>query len=410
MDPEEKEAWEKMARKDKARYEVEKSLYKGPWKVPANKRTPKDPTAPKRPMSAFLAFSNKRRAALKRENPDATNADLSKMLSKTWKEAPDDLRKKYMDEEADLRAKYKICMAAWRKKVAEEKRQEREEREAVAMKHAEDQQNDLQLQQQQSQQQQQQSQQQLQQPQIDVSQQAVDPSQLFYPYMAQMGNLFASAGGGMANNSGDPSQQYANMLAANNFAQQQFSLPQQQQLLSQLFSTFLLSRLVCATRRMLTITSFIDAQQFKYPNMNGVAGMYPGLQGQFAFQGQQQQQMNPQGMQGMSSQNQSLAMQQQQAAQNFAIQQQQLQQQLAMAAMQQQQQQPIMDHQQQQQQQQQQQEAQMMMDSAVQQQQYAMQYQDGDDEHHDDGDDDDDDDEDQDSVKDDDTPPYGVSL
>ena len=48
MPAEEKEEWENKARKDKQRYEMEKSLYKGPWKVPANKRTPKDPTAPKR--------------------------------------------------------------------------------------------------------------------------------------------------------------------------------------------------------------------------------------------------------------------------------------------------------------------------------------------------------------------------
>jgi HMG (high mobility group) box len=256
MDPEEKESWEKMARKDKARYEVEKALYKGPWKVPANKRTPKDPTAPKRPMSAFLAFSNKRRAALKRENPDATNADLSKMLSKTWKEADDEMRKKYMDEEAELRAKYKISMAAWRKKVAEEKRQEREEREAVAMKHAEAQQNgELLLPMQQAGQQLQQAQ-----PQMDASQmqlqqqqqQAVDQSQLFYPYMAQMGNLLAgTAAGGMPTmGGGDPSQQYANMMAANNaFAQQQFSLPQQQQLLSQLFSTLFSMTLTSSPQR-----------------------------------------------------------------------------------------------------------------------------------------------------------------
>lgn len=46
LDPDEKEVWEKKARKDKARYEVEKAMYKGPWKVPANRRTPKDPTAP----------------------------------------------------------------------------------------------------------------------------------------------------------------------------------------------------------------------------------------------------------------------------------------------------------------------------------------------------------------------------
>lgn len=137
MPPDEKENWEKKARKDKARYEVEKAMYKGPWKVQANKRTPKDPSAPKRPMSAFLAFSNKRRAALKRENPDATNADLSKMLSKTWKEIPDDIRKKYMDEEAILRATYKVDVAQWRKKVADEKKLERNEREAVAMQTAE---------------------------------------------------------------------------------------------------------------------------------------------------------------------------------------------------------------------------------------------------------------------------------
>jgi HMG (high mobility group) box len=137
MPSEEKELWEKKARKDKARYEVEKAMYKGPWKIPANKRTPKDPTAPKRPMSAFLAFSNKRRAALKREHPNATNADLSKMLSQSWKEAPDDIRSKYVEEEASLRSHYKTEMGKWRKKMAEEKKLERQEREAIAMEAAE---------------------------------------------------------------------------------------------------------------------------------------------------------------------------------------------------------------------------------------------------------------------------------
>lgn len=56
-------------------------------------------------MSAFLAYSNSRRAALKRKYPKSTNADLSKMLSKTWKELPADEREKYMAEEAELRAK-----------------------------------------------------------------------------------------------------------------------------------------------------------------------------------------------------------------------------------------------------------------------------------------------------------------
>ena len=137
LDPEEKVKWENEAQKDKARYEIEKSTYKGPWKVLANKRAPKDPTAPKRPMSAFLSYSNKLRASLKKQNPNATNSDLSKMLSITWKQLGERERKKFMDEEATLRAKYKIDMAAWRVRNTEEKRVEREVREANALKAAE---------------------------------------------------------------------------------------------------------------------------------------------------------------------------------------------------------------------------------------------------------------------------------
>jgi len=130
LPPGEREKWEQKAETDRARYEEEKATYKGPWKVPAqNKRSTKDPSAPKRPMSAFLAYSNSRRAGLKRLNPKATNADLSKMLSKTWKELAADERAKYMEEEADLRAKYKQNMAVWRKKAAKQKKLERAEEE-----------------------------------------------------------------------------------------------------------------------------------------------------------------------------------------------------------------------------------------------------------------------------------------
>lgn len=137
MPPEEKKVWEEKASKDKARYEMEKAMYRGPWKVAARKRSPKDPTAPKRPMSAFLAYSNKRRAALKRENQSLTNSDLSKMLSASWKKEKEEVKQKYMDEEKKLRDQYKIDVAEWRKKAAEEKLKERQEREAFAMQAAE---------------------------------------------------------------------------------------------------------------------------------------------------------------------------------------------------------------------------------------------------------------------------------
>lgn len=66
---EERKYWEDVAQKDKQRYMVEKASYTGPWHVPY-RRAKKDPSAPKRPMSAFLFFSLGKRAILKKQHPD----------------------------------------------------------------------------------------------------------------------------------------------------------------------------------------------------------------------------------------------------------------------------------------------------------------------------------------------------
>ncbi len=121
-----------MARNDMARYKAEKSRYCGPWKVPVGKRPLKDPSAPKRPMSAFLAYSNKRRGAVKRQNPQLSNAELSRALSVMWREAPDDVRQKYIKGEFAKRGVYKTAVAAWRTKDNEEKLAHHREREKAA--------------------------------------------------------------------------------------------------------------------------------------------------------------------------------------------------------------------------------------------------------------------------------------
>jgi len=59
------------------------------------------------------------------------------MLSKKWNELPAKEKKKYVDDEAEKRAHYKIEMGAWRKNIAETKKAERKERETVAMQTAE---------------------------------------------------------------------------------------------------------------------------------------------------------------------------------------------------------------------------------------------------------------------------------
>ncbi len=109
-------------------------MYKGPWKVPAKKRSLKDPNAPKRPMSAYLAFSNCRRAKAKKENPQMGNAELSRLLSTMWKEAPAETRQKYIDREYAKRQAYNTSIATWKENTKEEKRVKRERREEVALR------------------------------------------------------------------------------------------------------------------------------------------------------------------------------------------------------------------------------------------------------------------------------------
>jgi hypothetical protein len=130
----EREVWEEMARRDKARYEVEKKFYNGPWKVLATKRTQKDPNAPKRPMSAFLAFSNLKRAEVKEDNPGLGNSERSRVLAKMWKEAPEDERKNYIDKEYKLRQTYKTAIAEWRRNSEGVMQAARKEREDEALR------------------------------------------------------------------------------------------------------------------------------------------------------------------------------------------------------------------------------------------------------------------------------------
>ena len=131
--PEERAPWEEKSRLDKERYELEKSVFDGPWKVPAGQRAAKDASAPKRPSSAFLSYSNKLRAGLKRNHPQWSNAQLSKELSHMWKTLDMRDKKVFLDEEVEARKKYHEEMAIWRTNKAQEKAKEREEHYAAAI-------------------------------------------------------------------------------------------------------------------------------------------------------------------------------------------------------------------------------------------------------------------------------------
>jgi high mobility group protein B1 len=106
-----------MAHADKKRYDAERKAYKGPWKVPSISALAacKDPTAPKRPMSAFLAFSGEKRKAVRDQHRHLTNADVTRLLGRMWNELPVVERRVYLDEEARLRKAYKVALADWKK-------------------------------------------------------------------------------------------------------------------------------------------------------------------------------------------------------------------------------------------------------------------------------------------------------
>lgn len=129
IDGEERERWEEVAKRDRARYEEEMANYHGPIPTPM-KRQKKDPSAPKRPMSAFLAFSQKHRSRIKSEDPTVRNTDVSKRLAQMWKDCPEEEKNTFVDREKKERAAYKIRTAEWKKCRAEEENREKEQKRA----------------------------------------------------------------------------------------------------------------------------------------------------------------------------------------------------------------------------------------------------------------------------------------
>jgi hypothetical protein len=123
LSQEDRAYWDDVAAKDKQRYMVEKASYTGPWQIPF-KRAKKDPTAPKRPMSAFLHFSQGKRSKIKEKQPEIKNTEVSRLLGEMWRNCSEDDRKPYVEKEKKERGVYKMAMAEW--KVEFEKRKEEE--------------------------------------------------------------------------------------------------------------------------------------------------------------------------------------------------------------------------------------------------------------------------------------------
>ena len=135
LDPEERERYEDMARRDKERYDIEKASYTPPPGYSLTSKRIRGPGAPKRPSSGYFRFANERRGEIKAQNPDSSNAEISKILSGLWKDMPPEERKKHKDEERTQWAAYKIAMRQWKKKNDRRKKQQSARRPASSDDH-----------------------------------------------------------------------------------------------------------------------------------------------------------------------------------------------------------------------------------------------------------------------------------
>ncbi|GFR52008.1 hypothetical protein Agub_g14431 [Astrephomene gubernaculifera] len=64
-----------------------------------------------RPLSGYMLFSNKERAAVKAANPDKSMIEISALLGKAWKELPEAEKEKYKAESQKLKDEWKAKQA-----------------------------------------------------------------------------------------------------------------------------------------------------------------------------------------------------------------------------------------------------------------------------------------------------------
>lgn len=77
----------------------------GPRAAKTSKKT-RDPDAPKRPISGYMAYGSKRRPQLKRHEPDLAFGELTKKIAAEWDEMSEKEKKPYLKLASEDKARY----------------------------------------------------------------------------------------------------------------------------------------------------------------------------------------------------------------------------------------------------------------------------------------------------------------
>lgn len=123
LSSEEKTKYEDLSGADRTRYKNEMKEYQEKKKVAAKKNRTlvdiDDIEVPQKPYPAYFQFANARRLEIKKANPEASNGDVSRLLSEMWRGASDEFREFYAEEEAKQRVVYKRELEEYEEKLEE---------------------------------------------------------------------------------------------------------------------------------------------------------------------------------------------------------------------------------------------------------------------------------------------------
>ena len=118
LDSRSKTKFNKMANKDKSRYEKEMQSYTPPEITNEDRgtrstRRKKDPNAPKRPKSSYLFFCQDERAVVISENPVMKNTDIIRELGRRWKDLDEDSKYQFSQQAEEDKTRYDSEMALY---------------------------------------------------------------------------------------------------------------------------------------------------------------------------------------------------------------------------------------------------------------------------------------------------------
>lgn len=108
---EDKSGYEQAYLEERKEYNIIMESYVAPpgcIQLKRSKSKNKDPNAPKKPMTAYFLWMNQNRDRIKKENPDATLGEVSKIAGTEWKDVD-------ADEKAELDSLYRSNVETYKK-------------------------------------------------------------------------------------------------------------------------------------------------------------------------------------------------------------------------------------------------------------------------------------------------------